>query len=62
MDPVVEKLLANVGDMGLTPSLGQFYMPRGSWAWVPQLLSPHTAATEASVPRACVLQQEKPPQ
>ena len=27
-----------------------------------QLLSPHAAATEARMPRACALQQENPPQ
>ena len=31
------------------------------WASEPQLLDPHATATEAHVPRACVLQQEKPP-
>ena len=28
----------------------------------PQLLSPSATTTEARVPRACALQQEKPPQ
>ena len=32
MDPVVGKLPANVGDVGLVPRLGQVYMPRGGWA------------------------------
>ena len=38
------------------------------WAWAlepahkPQLPSPHAATTEACVPRAHALQQEKPPQ
>ena len=33
-----------------------------SRACEPQLLSPHAATTEARAPRACALQQEKPPQ
>ena len=32
------------------------------WAHKPQLLSPHATTTEAHAPRACALQQEKPPQ
>ena len=30
------------------------------WAWEPQLLSPRAITTEACVPRAHALQQEKP--
>ena len=32
------------------------------WACEPHLLSPRATTTEARVPRACALQQEKPPQ
>ena len=32
------------------------------WAHVPQLLSPRATTTEAHMPRARALQQEKPPQ
>ena len=51
---------ANAGDMGLIPGLGRSHMPRSAWAFASQLLSPRAAATEASVPRARALQQEKP--
>ena len=36
---VVENLPANAGDMGSSPGLGRFHMPRSSWAREPQLLS-----------------------
>ena len=65
---------ANAGDTGSIPGLGRSHMPRSNKAHVPQLLSlharvhkpqvlsPHATATEARVPRARALQQEKPPQ
>ena len=40
----------------------QLLKPVRSRACVLQLLSPCAATTEARVPRACALQQEKPPQ
>ena len=49
---------ANVGDTGLIPGLGRFHMPWSNQAHVPQLLSLSAAATEACVPRTCVLQRE----
>ncbi|XP_073650627.1 ubiquitin-conjugating enzyme E2 W [Tursiops truncatus] len=71
---VVKNPLANAGDMGSGPGPGRSHMPQSSEAHMPQLLSlrsrarepqllsPHATTTEASVPRAHGLQQEKPPQ
>ena len=65
---------ANAGDMGSIPGPGRSHMPRSnethasqlpslrSRAREPQLLSLRVATTEARVPRACALQQERPPQ
>ena len=65
---------ANAGDMGSSPGLRRFHIPRSSYvhapqllslcsrACEPQLLSLHATATEARAPRACAPQQEKPPQ
>ena len=36
---MVENLPANAGDMGLSPGLGRFHMPRSNCAREPQLLS-----------------------
>ena len=36
---VVESLPANAGDMGSSPGLGRYHMPRSNWAREPQLLS-----------------------
>ena len=36
---VVKNLPANVGDVGLIPSLGRPHMAQSGWAHVPQLLS-----------------------
>ena len=52
----------NARDTSLIPGSGRSHMTQSKKAYVPQLLSPHPAATEAWVPRACALQQEKPPQ
>ena len=57
---VDKKLPVNAGDMGSIPGLGRSHMPQSNEARVPQLLSPSTATTETSVPRACALQQQKP--
>lgn len=46
--------------MGSIAGPGNDHMLHICWACVPQLLSPHTAATETHVPTACVLHQEKP--
>ena len=63
---------ANAGDMGSSPGLGRSYMPQSNWACVPQLLSLcsrdrkpqllslRATTTEARVPTARALQQEKP--
>ena len=59
--------------MGLSPGPGRSHIPQSNSARVPQLLSlrsrarkpqllsPHATTTEACVPRAHALQQEKPP-
>ena len=52
---------ANAGDTSSIPGLGRSHMPRSNEAPALQLLSPHTATTEARTPRACAAQQEKPP-
>ena len=71
---VVKNLPANAGDMGLIPGLGlgRPHMPRSnkaqaprlvslcSGAREPQLVSLRATTTEARVPRAHALQQEKP--
>ena len=71
---MVKNLPANAGDKGSIPGPGRSHMLQSnkarapqllslhSRAHEPQLLSPRAATTEAHVPRACVLQQEKPPQ
>ena len=56
-------LPASAEDMGSAPCLGRFHV-----LWInqvmpwPQLLSPRVTTTEACVPRAYALQQEKPAQ
>ena len=69
---VVKNPPANAGDMGSSPATGRSHMPRNNWAHEPQLLSLCSRArepqllslraitTEAHVPRAHALQQEKP--
>ena len=71
---VVKNLPANARDTGSIPGLGRAHMPRSnsarapqllslsSRAREPQLLSPCATTTEARAPRACALQQRKPPQ
>ena len=59
---MVKNLPANAGDMGLIPDPGRSHMPWNNYACEPQLMSPSAAITEARVPTACSLQQEKPPQ
>ena len=71
---VVKNPPANAGDTDSSPGPGSSHMPRSNQARAPQLLSlrsrdrepqllsPHATTTEARVPRARALQQEKPPQ
>ena len=69
---VVKNPPANAGDTGSSPGPGRFHMPRSNYAHVsqlltlrsrarePQLLSLCATTTEAHVPRARAVQQEKP--
>ena len=57
--PVVKNPLANAGDTGFDPGSGRSHMLLGNEACVPQPLSWHGAITEAFMPRACALQQNK---
>ena len=57
---VVKNPPANAGDTGSSPSPGRSHMPRCNKARAPQLLSPYATTTEARVPKAYALQQEKP--
>ena len=71
---VVKNPPASAGDMGSSPGRGGSHVPQRNWAPVPQLLSlpsgarepqllsPRVTTTETRAPRACALQQEKPPQ
>ena len=66
-DPVVKNPPANAGDRGSIPAPGKFHMQRGNYDHEPQLLKLLCArAGEPQLPsqhpRACALQQEKPPQ
>jgi len=66
-DIEVKNLPANAGDMGSTLDPGESHMPRSSEANMPQLLSLCSRTRELQIlkptyPRACALQQEKPPQ
>ena len=70
---MVKNLPASAGDTGSSPGPGRSHMPWSNEACVPQLLSlcsgarepqllsPSATTTEARVPRARALQQEKPP-
>ena len=69
---VVKNPPANAADAGSSPGPGGSHMLRSNWARVPQLLSlcsrahepqlrsPRATTTEAHVPRARALQQERP--
>ena len=71
---VVKNPPANAGDKGLSPAPGRSHMlwsnkaratqllSLRSRAREPQLLSLRATTIEARAPRACALQQEKPPQ
>ena len=57
---------AKAGDMGLIPGPRRLHQLQSKYACMPQLLSPCFRAcrlqlTEAHMPRAYALQQEKPP-
>ena len=68
---MVKNLPANAGDVGSFLDTGRSHtqqsnqvralqlLGQGSRAREPGLLSPHAAATEACVPRACALEQRK---
>ena len=56
---VDKNLPSNAGDMGSIPGPERFHMLQNSWPWEPQVLSLHSATTEAQAPRAHALQQEK---
>ena len=64
---MVENLPANAGDMGSSPGLGRFHMPRSNWAREPQLLSLRvwslcSATREAAiVKRPAYCNEEWPP-
>ena len=58
---VLKNPSANSGDTGSSPGPGRSHMPQSNKARAPQLLSPRATTTEARVPRARALQQEKPP-
>ena len=69
---VVKNPPANAGDMGSIPGPGRSHMPWSNKSHAPQLLrlrsgacelqllSLYATTTEAHMPRACALQQEKP--
>ena len=48
-----------LGDMGLIPGQGRPCIPRGDTAHAPSELSLWATTTEACVPIACALQQDK---
>ena len=50
--PVVKKLPADAGDMGLIPGPGRSHMPWGNYSHVPQLLSPSSTTREAITMRS----------
>ena len=69
---MVKKPPVKAGDTGLIPGLGRSHMPQDNQGHVPQLLSrcsrarepqllgPHTAASEVCMPKGRAPQQEKP--
>ena len=69
-----KNLPASAGDLGLIPDPGRSHMPQSNQLHVPQLLSPcfraqepqllslRAVTAEGQVPRACALQQGRPPQ
>ena len=59
---VVKNSLLNAGDTSLVPSPGRFHGPRGNEAHRLLTVGLLKWASEARVPRAASLQQEKPPQ
>ena len=59
---VVKNSLRNAGDTSSVPSPGRFHGPRGNKAHRPLTVGLLKWASEARVPGAASLQQEKPPQ
>ena len=57
---MVKNLPAKAGDTGFHPWQGRSHVPQGNWAHAPQLLSLSASATEARVPGAPALPQQKP--
>ena len=55
-----QSLPCSAGDTSLIPDSGGPHISWSNYIHVPQLLSPHTATTEAHMLRACALQQKKP--
>ena len=72
-DSVVKNPPCNAADTSSSPDLWRSHTPQSNYTRAPlllrprsracklQLLSLHTATTEACAPRACARQQEKPP-
>ena len=63
---VVKNLPDNAGNMGSIPDPGRSHMPRATKPMCRNYrvcaLEPGASSTEPTCPRACALQQEKPPQ
>ena len=57
-----KNLPASAGDLGLIPGPEISHVPKSNQLHVPQLLSLHAVTTKGQVPRACALQQGRPPQ
>ena len=57
-----KNLPASAGDLGLIPGPRISHVPKSDQLHVPQLLSLRAVTTEGLVPRACALQQGRPPQ
>ena len=57
-----KNLPASAGDLGLIPGPGRSHVPQSNQLHVPQLLSLRAVTAEDQVPRACALQQGRPPQ
>ena len=58
--PVVKNPPANAGDISLISDQGRSHMPKGNYVHAPQLRNLRAASTEAHVPTAYDLQQQKP--
>ena len=58
--PCNKPFSASAGDTGSILGPGRSHMARGKPAHGPHWLSPYAVTTEACMPKACALQQEKP--